>query len=115
MLPVIAAIVGTAAALVLAGTRLSLLHLVALLLVLGVGTNYSLFFSRFAPDDEARLRSAYAVLVATATTLIAFGALASSGTAILRSIGLTVAIGAALSLAFAAAWAQPRDGPAGLR
>jgi predicted exporter len=109
MLPVIAAIVGAAAALVLAGTRLSLLHLVALLLVLGVGTNYSLFFSRFAPDDEARLRSAYAVLVAAATTLIAFGALASSGTAILRAIGLTVAIGAALSLAFAAAWAQPRD------
>jgi predicted exporter len=108
MLPVIAAIVAAAALLALAGTRLSLLHLVALLLVLGVGTNYSLFFSRFAPDDEERLRSAYAVLVATATTLIAFGALASSGTAILQAIGLTVALGAALSLAFAAAWAQPR-------
>jgi predicted exporter len=108
MLPVIAAIVAAAALLALAGTRLSLLHLVALLLVLGVGTNYSLFFSRFAPDDEERLRSTYAVLVATATTLIAFGALASSGTAILQAIGLTVALGAALSLAFAAAWAQPR-------
>lgn len=108
LLPVVAAIATTAAALALAGTRLSLLHLVALLLVLGIGTNYSLFFSRFAPDDEARLRSAYAVLVAAATTLIAFGALATSDTAILRALGLTVALGAALALVFAAAWAQPR-------
>jgi predicted exporter len=107
LLPVIAAIVTTAAALAAAGTRLSLLHLVALLLVLGVGTNYSLFFSRFAPDAE-RLASAYAVVVATATTLIAFGALAASGTAILRAIGITVTLGAALSFVFAAAWSQPR-------
>jgi predicted exporter len=108
MLPVLAAVATTAAALVAAGTRLSLLHLVALLLVLGIGTNYSLFFSRFVPDDDERLRSAYAVLVATATTLIAFGALATSGTAILQAIGTTVALGAALSLLFAAAWSQPR-------
>ena len=108
MLPVLAAIAATAAVISATGTRLSLLHLVALLLVLGIGTNYSLFFSRFAPDDDERLRNAYAVLVATATTLIAFGALASSGTAILQAIGTTVALGAALSLLFAAAWSQPR-------
>ena len=108
MLPVLAAIVVTAAALAAVGTRLSLLHLVAALLVLGIGTNYSLFFSRFASDDDERLRNAYSVLVATATTLIAFGALATSGTAILQAIGTTVALGAVLSLAFAAAWSQPR-------
>jgi predicted exporter len=108
MLPVLAAIVVTAAALVAAGTRLSLLHLVAALLVLGIGTNYSLFFNRFAPDDDERLRNAYSVLVAAATTLIAFGALATSGTGVLQAIGTTVALGAALSLAFAAAWSQPR-------
>jgi predicted exporter len=109
MLPVLAAIAATAAAIAAAGTRLSLLHLVALLLVLGIGTNYSLFFSRFVPGDDERVRNAYAVLVAAATTLIAFGALASSGTAILQAIGTTVALGAVLSLAFAAAWSQPRD------
>jgi predicted exporter len=109
MFPVLAAIGATAAVLVGTGTRLSLLHLVALLLVLGVGTNYSLFFSRFVPDADERLRSTYAVLVATATTLIAFGALATSGTAILQAIGTTVALGAALSLVFAAAWSQPRS------
>jgi predicted exporter len=108
MFPVLAAIAATAAVLVATGTRLSLLHLVAFLLVLGIGTNYSLFFSRFVPDADERLRSAYAVLVATTTTLIAFGALATSGTAILQAIGTTVALGAALSLVFAAAWSQPR-------
>jgi len=112
MLPVLAAVSATAAALVLGGTRLSLLHLVSLLLVLGIGTNYALFFNRFVPDDAGRdaerLRSAYAVVVASATTLIAFGALALSSTAILQAIGRTVTLGAVLSLVFAAAWARSR-------
>jgi len=112
MLPVLAAASATAAVLVFGGTRLSLLHLVSFLLVLGIGTNYALFFNRFVPDDAARddeqLRSAYAVLVAAATTLIAFGALALSSTAILQAIGRTVALGAVLSLLFAAAWARSR-------
>jgi predicted exporter len=107
VVPVLTAIAATAALLALGGVRLSLLHLVALLLVLGIGTNYSLFFGQFVPGDAARRRNAYAVLVAAATTLVAFGALATSATPILRAIGLTVALGTALSLAFAAAWAQP--------
>lgn len=108
MLPVLAATSVTAAALVLGGTRLSMLHLVSFLLVLGVGTNYALFFNRRVPDDAEKLRGAYAVFVAAATTVIAFGALALSGTAILRAIGQTVALGAVLSLVFAAAWARTR-------
>jgi predicted exporter len=108
VVPVLAAVAATAAALALGGVRLSLLHLVSLLLVLGIGTNYSLFFSRFVPGEPEWLRNVYSVLVATATTLIAFGALASSATPILRAIGTTVALGAALSLVFAAAWSQPR-------
>lgn len=107
IVPVLAAIASAAAVLALAGVRLSLLHLVALLLVLGIGTNYSLFFGRFVPGDAARRRNAYAVAVAAATTLVAFGVLATSATPILRAIGATVALGAALSLVFAAAWAQP--------
>lgn len=108
IVPVLAAIAAAAALLALAGVRLSLLHLVALLLVLGIGTNYSLFFSQFVPGDADRRRNAYAVVVAATTTLIAFGALAASATPILRAIGATVALGAALSFVFAAAWAQPR-------
>jgi predicted exporter len=107
MVPVLAAIAATAAIFALAGVRLSLLHIVSLLLVLGIGVNYSLFFNRVTPDPADRLRSVYSVVVANLTTLIAFGALATSGTAILRAIGATVVLGAALSLVFSAAWQRP--------
>lgn len=110
MIPVLAAIAATAALLALAGVRLSLLHIVSLLLVLGIGVNYALFFNRTAADAQDRLRSTYSVVVANVTTLIAFGALATSGTAILQAIGLTVVLGAALSLVFSAAWARPEVG-----
>ncbi len=107
MLPVLAAIAATAAILALAGVRMSLLHIVSLLLVLGIGVNYALFFNRAAADSADRLRSTYSVVVANLTTLIAFGALATSGTAILQAIGQTVVVGAALSFLFSAAWARP--------
>ncbi len=107
MIPVLAAIAATAAILALAEVRLSLLHIVSLLLVLGIGVNYALFFNRAVADPADRLRSTYSVAVANLTTLIAFGALASSGTAILQAIGQTVVLGAALSLFFSAAWARP--------
>lgn len=107
MFPVLAAIAATAAILALAGVRLSLLHIVSLLLVLGMGVNYALFFNRAVADPADRVRSTYSVAVANFTTLIAFGALATSGTPVLQAIGQTVMIGAALSLAFSAAWARP--------
>jgi predicted exporter len=106
MIPVLASIAATAAIFALAGVRLSLLHIVSLLLVLGIGVNYALFFNRSTADAVDRMRSTYSVIVANATTLIAFGALATSGTAILQAIGQTVVLGAALSLVFSAAWAR---------
>jgi predicted exporter len=107
MIPVLAAIAATAALFALAGVRLSLLHIVSLLLVLGIGVNYALFFNRTTADATDRMRSTYSVIVANVTTLIAFGALATSGTAILQAIGQTVVVGAALALVFSAAWARP--------
>lgn len=110
MIPVLAAIAATAAILALLGIRLSLLHIVSLLLVLGIGVNYALFFNRAVADSADRLRSTYSVAVANVTTLIAFGALATSGTAILQAIGQTVVLGAALALVFSAAWARRAAG-----
>ena len=107
MIPVLAAIAATTAILALAGVRLSLLHIVSLLLVLGIGVNYSLFFNRATTDVADRLRSTYSVVVANLATLIAFGALATSDTAILQAIGETVVLGAALSLVFSATWQRP--------
>lgn len=107
MLPVSAAIVATTALLAGLGIKLSLFHIVSLLLVLGIGLNYGLFINLPAPDEAERRRALFGVLVCVASTVSAFGALAFSSTPVLQAIGGTVALGAVLSLLFAAMWAEP--------
>ena len=104
--PVLAALALTVALLQLLGHRLSVFHLIALLLVLGIGLNYALFFNRPEADPRVRSRTLLSVLVCSLTTVIAFGTLAASSNPVLRAIGLTVALGAALSLVASAALAR---------
>lgn len=98
MLPVYAAIAMTAALLVASGAGLTLFHLVSLLLVLGVGLNYALFFNRAELGTESERETSLALSVCFLTTVAAFGCLATSRIPILSAIGLTVSIGCALSL-----------------
>ncbi len=105
MLPVSAAILGTTALLALLGIKLSLFHVVSLLLVLGIGLNYALFVNLPASDEKERQRALFSTLVCVASTVSAFGALAFSASPVLQAIGGTVALGAVLSLLFAAMWA----------
>jgi predicted exporter len=100
--PLAAAVLVTAGALVLAGLQLSIFHLVGLLLVVAVGSNYSLFFDRQAPSGWDRERTIVSLLFANVTTLIGFGLLAFSGVPVLHDIGLTVGMGAFLALVFSA-------------
>jgi predicted exporter len=100
--PLTAAVLVTAGALVLAGFQLSIFHLVGLLLVVAVGSNYSLFFDRQAPSGWDRERTIVSLLFANVTTLIGFGLLAFSGVPVLHDIGLTVGMGALLALVFSA-------------
>ena len=94
----------TAAALVLIEGRLTLFHLVALLLAAGIGSNYALFFGlQASPSAPVTL----SVILASATTLIAFTALAASSTPVLHMIGITVAIGASVALLVSMALAAP--------
>ena len=109
LVPVLAAMFATAALLAFMQVKLSVFHLVSLLLVLGIGVNYALFFNRDWREDAEHLRTAFSVLIACLTTVCAFGALIASETPILRSIGSTVALGAVLSLVFSAAWARVRS------
>jgi predicted exporter len=76
--------------------------------VLGIGLNYGLFLALPAPDERERRRALFSVLVCVASTTSAFGALAFSSAPVLRAIGGTVALGAVLSLLFAAMWAKPQ-------
>ena len=107
LLPVAAAMLATAALLAAVHIRLSLFHIVSLLLVLGIGLNYGLFFNRPALDEAEQRRTLFSVLVCAASTVSAFGVLAFSATPVLQAIGITVALGAVLSLLFAAMWAKP--------
>ncbi len=105
--PIAAAVAATLAVLLGAGVELTLFHLVATLLVVGAGSNYALFFEREPPDEAERRATALAVVVCAATTILVFGLLAGSHVPVLRMMGSTVAIGIALSLAFAAFIARP--------
>jgi predicted exporter len=100
--PLAAAVIVTACALVLAGHKLSIFHLVGLLLVVAVGSNYSLFFDRQIPSGADRSRTIVSLLFAAVTTVIGFGLLAFSAVPVLNAIGLTVATGAVLALVFSA-------------
>ena len=111
VMPLAAAVVITMALLTALGQALSIFHLVGLLLVVGVGSNYSLLFERPEPSAALRERTVASVAVANLCTVIGFGTLAFSRIPVLHGIGMTVAIGAFLSLAFAAVLS--RQQPAG--
>lgn len=98
MLPVYAAIAMTVACLLVLGSGLSLFHLVSLLLVLGIGLNYALFFNQAKAGTESERETSLALSVCFLTTFAAFGCLATSRIPVLSAIGLTVSIGCALSL-----------------
>lgn len=83
------------------GERLNLFHLVSLLLVVGIGLDYGLFFSRPDPDSATRLRTLHGMVVCVGSTVAVFGILGMSEIPVLRAIGLTVAIGVAFCFIFA--------------
>jgi predicted exporter len=110
--PLAAAVLVTAAILLATGARLNIFHLVALLLVVGVGSNYTLFFERGNPGAADPQRTATSVLFCNLSTVVGFGVLGFAATPVLSAIGTTVAIGAFLSLVFAAILTA-RSPPAG--
>ena len=98
---ILAALLCTAAVLAAAGVRLSLIHLVALQLVAGVGLDYALFYARRQLDAEERARTLRTLVTCNAMTLLTFGLLCTCQTPLLRDIGVTVAVGALLAMGFA--------------
>lgn len=100
--PALAAALLSAATLLAMGKGLTLFHMVALLLVVGVGINYALFFNRSQRDADERALTLLSLAAASLTTLCASGALAASGTPVLRAIGATIALGTVYALALSA-------------
>jgi predicted exporter len=118
--PLILAVLVVAAGLVLCRQELTILHLVGMLLIVAVGSNYALFFDRHrhgdgdGDGDGAAPLTLVSLGVANLCTVIGFGLLSFSGVPVLEALGSTVAPGTLLALLFAAALTPPRaERPAG--
>ncbi|MDT3669731.1 MAG: MMPL family transporter [Aromatoleum sp.] len=106
--PLVAAVIVVVAGLVLAGVALTILHLVGLLLIVAVGSNYALFFDSADAFARPSPRTLASMLFANLTTVVGFGVLAFSSVPVLQAIGGTVGPGAVLALLFSAILAGGR-------
>ena len=104
--PLAAAVVTVTAGLAASGHSLIILHLVSLLLVVAIGSNYALFFDR--PDSAAPISPSTlaSMLFANLTTVAGFGVLAFSNVTLLQAMGVTVAPGVILVLLYSAIFAR---------
>lgn len=91
--PALAALL-TLATLGLTGSPLSLFHALALILVFGIGIDYSLFFASAQNHGKAVMM---AVFMSACSTLLAFGLLAFSQTQAIHYFGLTLSLGIGLT------------------
>jgi predicted exporter len=107
--PLVLAVLVVSAALAASRQALTILHLIGLLLIVAVGSNYALFFDRrFAPADAAERHTMLASLVvANVATVMGFAVLAFSTVPVLSALGMTVAPGAFAALLFSALMARP--------
>ncbi|MCL1091069.1 MMPL family transporter [Shewanella profunda] len=87
--PALAALL-TLATLGITGSPLSLFHALALILVFGIGIDYSLFFASTQNHGKAVM---IAVFMSASSTLLAFGLLAFSQTQAIHYFGLTLSLG----------------------
>lgn len=91
----------------LLGTQLNLLHLVGILLVAAVGSNYALFFDQVQSEGHLSPDVWLSMATAVLTTAIGFGALALSRVPVLKALGSAVAPGVLLAMLVAAVLIAP--------
>ena len=107
--PLVGAVALVMAAHLALGVRMTLLHLVGLLLIVAVGSNYALFFNQRVSQTSGaalpRTTALASLALANVSTIIGFGVLALSNVPVLNAIGATVGPGALLALLLAMSWA----------
>ncbi|HUN93255.1 MAG TPA: MMPL family transporter [Burkholderiaceae bacterium] len=103
LVPLAASEILVLAGFAVAHAALGVLHLVGLLLVVAVGSNYALFFDHLRERGDADADTLASLFVANLTTVISFGLLATSDVPALSAVGMVVAPGAALALVLSAA------------
>jgi predicted exporter len=89
--PTALASIATLAILGIMGKGIELFHVLALMLLLGIGVDYGIFFQEQSGAED---RAAWlAVGLSALSTLLSFGLLALSKTPALQAFGLTMALG----------------------
>jgi len=111
--PLAFAVLLTLGGLAALGVPLGILHLVGLLLVVAVGSNYALFFDQLRVTGRLDEDTLASLLLANLTTVVSFGLIAISQIPSLSAIGRVVAPGALLALLLSAAFASTRKRPPG--
>ena len=104
--PLAAAVITVTAGLGALGQPLIILHLVSLLLVVAIGSNYALFFDRPGSSGPIAPGTLASMLFANLTTVAGFGVLAFSDVTLLQAMGVTVAPGVVLALLYSAIFAR---------
>jgi len=122
--PLAAAVITVTAGLAVFGQQLIILHLVGLLLVVAVDSDYALFFDRTGrplhPGEAIMAdtrtigqtippRTLASMLFASLTTVAGFGLLSFANVSVLQALGVTVAPGVILALIYSAIFARPPD------
>jgi predicted exporter len=117
--PLLVSVALVAAAIVVLKGNLNLLHLIGLLLVIAIGSNYALFFDQrsntqlnnqlsnapsASSENEHSLLSS--LFFANLTTVLGFGILSFSSVPVMNSLGTTVSLGAFLALVLSASFAM---------
>jgi predicted exporter len=109
--PLVLSVCLVAAGLAVSGVQLTILHLVGLLLIVAIGSNYALFFDRQASSGNrgSEALTLASLIIANAGTVMGFGLLSFSQVPVLVALGTTVAPGAFLALLFAALLSPSRS------
>jgi len=106
LMPTFCAVAVTLGLLNALGISLTLMHLVSLLLIVGLGLDYALFYDRLNHNSDEWESTFKALWVSSITTVFVFGILCFSSTPPLQAIGVTVGIGALMCLFFGACWTR---------
>lgn len=98
--PAALACLATVTVLIAAGVALTILHVMALLLVVSLGVDFGIFLVDTTSLLEESSRTMVSILTASVTTVLSFGLLGASESPGLAALGLTVTLGVTFSLGF---------------
>lgn len=114
VIPLALAVATVAGGFALVDHQLTILHVIGMLLIVAVGSNYALFFDRRTNDPHLGSvpLTLASLVIANVATVVSFGILAFSTVPVLTALGSTVAPGALLALVFSALLARHLPPPA---